>query len=221
MARGLLGRKLGMTQIFTEDGTRLACTVREVGPCQVLQKKLASGKDGYDAIKIAFDEVPERKLTRPKLGEFRKAGMTPHRHVRELRLSADEVASYEVGQTLQADLFNIGDIVDVTGVSKGRGFTGVMKRHNFRGAKRTHGVHEFFRHGGSIGMCAWPGKVIKGQKMAGQHGNKRITVQNLQVVRAHPDQNLVLVKGAVPGPAHGLVLIRSAVKAPRKAAAAS
>ena len=130
------------------------------------------------------------------------------------------LGGYEVGQTLQADLFGIGDHVDITAVSKGRGFTGVMKRHNFRGAKRTHGSHEFFRHGGSIGMCAWPGKVIKGQKMAGQHGNKRVTIQNLQVVRMHADQNLLLVKGAVPGPPDGLVLVRASSKGHKTVAAA-
>lgn len=217
MARALLGRKLGMTQIFTEDGTRLACTVLEVGPCRVLQKKSSEGRDGYDAIKLGFEEVPERKLSRPRLGTFQKLGLSPQRHVRELRVSASELKDFEVGQEITANLFQIGDRLDVTGVSKGRGFAGVMKRHGFRGAKRTHGSHEAFRHGGSIGMCAWPGKVIKGQKMAGQHGNRRRTVQNLQVVRMHPDQNLVLVKGAVPGPAQGLIFVREAVRQARAA----
>lgn len=213
MARGLLGRKLGMTQIFTEDGTRLGCTVLELGPCTVLQKKERSGKDGYNAIRIAFEDVPERKLTKPELGVFKKGNAEPKRFIREVRLTDAEIGDFEVGQTFDVSTFNVGDLLDVTAVSKGRGFSGVMKRHNFRGAKRTHGVHEYFRHGGSIGMCAWPGKVIKGHRMPGQYGNKRVTIQNLSVVRSHPELNLVLVKGAVPGPKGGLVIVRTAVKA--------
>lgn len=212
MARGLLGRKLGMTQIFTEDGTRLGCTVLELGPCTVVQKKERSGKDGYGAVQIGFEDTPERKLSRPELGVFKTRGFAPKRHLRELRMTDAELADLSEGQELLSTLFDVGDVIDVTATSKGSGFTGVMQRHNFRGAKRSHGVHEYFRHGGSIGMCAWPGKVLKGHKMAGQHGNKRITIQNLSVVRAHPELNLIIVKGAVPGPPKGLVLVRAAKK---------
>ena len=210
MARGLIGKKVGMTQIFTEDGIRLACTVLEMGPCTVVQKKTRSGKDGYNAVKLGFDPIAERKVSKPRLGEFKKHGLAPKRHLRELRLTDAEIERFDVGQELGSDVFKVGDIIDVTAVSKGRGFTGVMKRHNFKGAKRTHGVHEKFRHGGSIGMCAWPGKVIKGHRMAGQSGNKRVTIQNLSIVRAHPELNLLVVKGAIPGPNHGVVLVRSA-----------
>jgi len=212
MARGMLGKKLGMTQIFTEDGTRLGCTVLEVGPCFVLQKKEKTGKDGYDALKLAFEDVPERKLTKPELGVFAKAGLSPKRYVRELRLEEHEVGQYEVGQELRSTMFRVGDAIDVISVSKGHGFTGVMRRHNFTGTKASHGVHEYFRHGGSLGTSAWPSRVVKGRKMAGQHGNRKCTVQNLEIVRAHPELNLVIVKGAVAGPANGLVFVRSATK---------
>lgn len=212
MARGLLGRKLGMTQVFTEDGTRLGCTVLEVGPCTVVQKKEKGGRDRYDAVKLAFEDVPERKLTKPELGVFKKHGFAPKRYVRELRLDQAELGQYEVGQELRSTVFSVGDAVDVTAVSKGRGFTGVMRRHNFTGAKATHGVHEYFRHGGSLGTSAWPSRVVKGRKMAGQHGNRRVTVQNMEIVRAHPDLNLIIIKGGVPGPRSGLVWVRGSVK---------
>ncbi len=212
MAHALMGRKLGMTQIFNEEGLRLACTVLELGPCPVIRKKIREGKDGYDAIQIGFEDVAERKLSKAEVGVFKAQDLAVKRHLREVRVSSEEVAQYEVGQELKADLFNVGDRLDVTGVSKGRGFSGVMRRHNFKGAKRTHGVHEYFRHSGSIGMCAWPSKVIKGKRMAGQYGNKRSTVQNLRIVRMHPELNLVLVEGAVPGPAKGLIFVKSAVK---------
>lgn len=212
MARGLLGRKLGMTQIFTEDGTRLGCTVLEVGPCIVVQKKEKGGRDGYDAVKLAFEEVPERKLTKPQLGVFRKLGLPARRYVRELRVDTGELGQYEVGQEVRSSVFAVGDAVDVTAVSKGRGFTGVMRRHNFSGAKASHGVHEYFRHGGSLGSAAWPSRVVKGRKMAGQHGNRQVTVQNLEIVRAHPELNVIIIKGGVPGARNGLVWVRSATK---------
>jgi large subunit ribosomal protein L3 len=212
MARGLLGKKLGMTQIFTEDGTRLGCTVLEVGPCFVVQKKEKGGKDGYDALKLAYEDVPERKLTKPELGVFKTRGLTPKRYVREVRVDGQELAQYEVGQELRSTMFGVGDAIDVVSVSKGRGFTGVMRRHNFSGGKASHGVHEYFRHGGSLGTSAWPSRVVKGRKMAGQHGNRQCTILNLEIVRAHPELNLLIVKGAVAGPANGLVFVRSALK---------
>ena len=156
---------------------------------------------------------PRWRLSRPRVGVFQKAGIdTPRRHVREIRMSEQELENYEVGQDLGADLFNEGEFLDVTGTSKGRGFTGVMKRHNFAGTKASHGVHEFFRHGGSIGMSAYPSRVLPGKKMAGQYGNSRVTIQNLRVHKVLPEENLILVKGAVPGPRGGLVLVRSAIK---------
>lgn len=212
MPRGLIGRKLGMTQVFTEDGTQVACTVLELGPCTVLQKKSKSGKDGYSALRLAYGDIRRKNVRRPKLGEFQKLGLEPRRFIREIRVSEEELGGVEVGAELRSDIFEVGDRVDITGISKGRGFTGVIKRHGFAGKKATHGTHEYFRHGGSIGMCAWPGKVIKGQKMAGQHGNKRVTVQNLTVIRAHPELNLVLVRGAVPGPTNNLIMVRTAAK---------
>ncbi len=212
MAHALMGRKLGMTQIFTEEGARLACTVLELGPCAVVRKKLREGKDGYNAIQLGYEDVAERKLSKAEIGVFKAQDVGVKRHLREVRLGDKEIVEYEVGQEISAEVFAVGDVLDVTGVSKGKGFSGVMKRHNFKGAKRTHGVHEYFRHGGSVGMCAWPGKVIKGQKMPGQYGNQRKTVQNLRVVRTHPELNLVLVQGAVPGPPKGLVFVKAAVK---------
>ena len=220
--KGLLGKKIGMTRIFTEEGEVVPVTVIDVSSNVVVQLKSEQGKDGYNAVKIGFGEVhvhekegeePIFRLNRPEVGVFQKAGIeAPRRHVREIRLSAKEVAGYEVGQELGADTFFAGEFVDVTGTSKGRGYSGVMKRHNFAGTKASHGVHEYFRHGGSIGASAYPARVFPGQKMAGQYGNARTTIQNLRVFRVLPEQNLVLVKGSVPGPNGGVVMVRSAVK---------
>ncbi|MEM1347761.1 MAG: 50S ribosomal protein L3, partial [Myxococcota bacterium] len=185
-----------MTQLFDEEGNRIPLTVIDVSSNVVVQVKSAEGKDGYDAVKLGFGlahklekqgEEPRWRLSRPEVGVFAKAGIeVPRRHVREFRTTADTLEHYEVGKELGADEFNAGEFVDVTGTSKGRGFTGVMKRHNFKGTKASHGVHEFFRHGGSIGMSAWPSRVLPGKKMAGQHGNAKVTVQNLRVFKAIP-----------------------------------
>lgn len=165
---GLLGKKIGMTQVFNADGTRSGVTAIEVGPCFVVHKRTPE-KDGYSALQIGFDELPERKARRPVAGHFAKAGVAPQRHLREFRVPAEKAAEYEVGQEIKlADLFGMGDKVDVIGTSKGKGFTGVMKKFDFAGAKATHGVHEAFRHGGSLGQCMTPGRVMKGKKMAGQ-----------------------------------------------------
>lgn len=222
MGKGLIGRKVGMTQIFDDAGNRIPVTVVKVEGNVVVQKKSAKGKDGYSAIKVGFGDVkllekegtePKWRLSKPRVGVFLKAGIDkPRRFVREFRVSEGELDGYEVGQELGADTFNVGVWIDVTGTSKGRGFTGVMKRHNFAGAKASHGVHEFFRHGGSIGMSATPGRVFKGKKMAGQYGNTRVTVQNLRVMQVLPDENAILIKGAIPGPNGGVVTLRSAVK---------
>jgi len=213
MSRGLIGKKLGMTQIFTEDGSQVACTVLELGPCTVVQKKSRTGKDGYNVIKLGFEDVPARKVTKAQQGEFKRSQIAPKRVMREIRVNDADLAAVEVGQVLSAETFKPGDIVDVTAVSKGRGYAGVMKRYNFGGKTASHGAHEYFRHGGSIGMCAYPGEVLKGQGMAGQLGNKQVTVQNLTVVRTHPELNLVLLRGAVPGAPNNVVVVRNAVKA--------
>ena len=224
--RGLLGRKIGMTQIFDADGTRIPVTVVEVEGNVVVQKKTAQGKDGYEAVKLGFGAVkklekegtePRYRLSAPEVGVFTSAGIeAPRRHLREFRIEQGEVDQYEVGQALGPGFFQVGDWVDVSGTSKGRGFTGVMKRHNFAGAKASHGVHEYFRHGGSIGMSADPARVLPGKKMPGQHGNERVTVQNLQVVGVRPDDGVILIKGSVPGPKNGIVEVRLAIKKGRR-----
>lgn len=219
----LIGRKVGMTQIFDDAGQRLAVTVVDAGGNRVVQKKQVSGSDGYNAVKLGFEPakmqeknglIRHRGVNKPLEGIFRSAGIEPPlRHLREFRCGPTEIQSYEVGQTLQVgDQFKPGDYVDVTGTSKGRGFTGVIKRHGFHRPKMTHGTHEFFRHGGAIGSSADPGRVFKGKKMPGQHGNRRVTVQNLRVVEVLDNEGLILIRGAVPGPSGGLVTVRSAVK---------
>lgn len=211
MPEGILGRKLGMTQIFDQYGQAVPVTIIQAGPCVVLRKK-TSETDGYNAVQLAFEPIREKLLTKPQLGEFHVRQRQPMRFLREFRLREDEMASYSEGQELKADLFATGDLVDVIGTSKGRGFSGVIRRHHFSGAKGSHGVHEYFRHGGSIGTSATPGRVVKGRKMAGQHGNRRVTVQNLTIVRVEPRQSLIMVRGAVPGPNNGLLLIHRAMK---------
>ncbi len=211
---GLLGRKLGMTQLFTDDGNVIPVTVIETGPCTVLRVKTAASRDGYDAIQIGFGDKKASRSNKADLGQFKAAGLeAPLQHVRELRVDAATVASMEVGKVLgAAGLFAEGAAVDVTGTSKGRGFAGVMKRHNFAGFERSHGVHEYFRHGGSIGTRLTPGMVFKGKKMGGHMGSVRVTVQNLKVAKVDAERNLVFVHGGVPGPNGGLVTVRKAVK---------
>lgn len=211
MSEGILGRKLGMTRIFDEQGHMVPVTVIQAGPCLVLRKKTAE-TDGYGAVQLAFDPIREKLVTKARAGEFHSRGHEPMRHLREFRLTDEELQRYEAGQTIKADLFKAGDFIDVVGVSKGRGFTGVMKRHGFKGAKASHGVHEFFRHGGSIGTSATPARVVKGRKMPGQHGNRRVTAQTLSIVAVRPAENLILVKGAVPGCPGRLVTVLRARK---------
>ena len=208
---GLLGKKIGMTQVFNPDGSLVGVTAIEVGPCVVTQKRTVE-KDGYNALQLSFDDKPERKASRPELGHFAKSGTTPKRFLKEFRVSEVEVSEYQLGQVVGADSLSVGDVVDMTGLSKGKGFTGVMKRYGYHGAKATHGVHEAFRHGGSLGQNMTPGRVIKGKKMAGHHGNKSITVQNLEVVRVFPKDNLIFVKGPIPGSRNTYVSITAAVK---------
>lgn len=212
---GLLGRKVGMTQIFAENGDALGVTVLEAGPCTVLQLKTEDLKDGYNAIQIGFGIRKASNTTKAIAGHANKAGSdSPPARIGEIRLSKEEVGNYKVGQVLSAaDIFSTDDTVDVTGTSKGKGFAGVMKRHNFKGSIRTHGSHEFFRHGGSIGCRLTPGHVMKGKKMPGHMGALQETVQNLKVVRVDAERNLVFVTGGVPGAKGGHIKVRKAVKA--------
>jgi large subunit ribosomal protein L3 len=209
---GLLGKKVGMLQDFDDKGNWACYTVVETGPCVVLDIK-TKDRDGYCALKLGFDEQKAHRVNRPQMGVFAQANTTPKRIVREFRLSEDEIAQFEVGQTLAADqVFKPGDTLDVSGVSKGKGFQGVMKRYHFSGFRATHGTHEYFRHGGSIGCRLTPGRVVKGRKMPGQMGNKRVTVQNVVVGKIITDKNVVLVKGSVPGAPGSYVTLRHASK---------
>ena len=221
MPKAIIGRKLGMTQIFTPTGDCVAVTVVKVGPCTVVRKKSVDGKDGYNALVPGFEDVRSAqvdgetvyKMNRPELGVFKAAGVEPCKSLHEVRVSAADLDKYEVGQKVNADTFFPGEVIDVIGTSKGSGFTGVMKRHNFAGAKRSHGAHEYKRHGGSIGTTSTPGRVMKNRKMAGQDGNARVTVQNLKVYSIDADQNLILVKGSIPGANGSVVCVQDAVKA--------
>jgi len=208
--KGLLGTKLGMTQIF-DDTRAIPVTVIKTGPCHVAQVKTPE-KDGYAAVQIAFAEPRDRDLTRPMKGHFDAHGAHAGRHVVEIR--TDDASSYQPGQELRADVFSPGERADVVGVSKGKGFAGVMKRHGFSGLSASHGTERKHRSPGAIGACATPSRVFKGLRMAGQMGNERVTVLNLEVVRADAERGLLLLRGAVPGPNGGLVMVRSAVKAP-------
>ena len=210
MAIELLCRKVGMTRIFNEAGEAVPVTVLEAGPNLVVQKKTEE-VDGYTALQLGFGDRREKLFTKPERGHFEKAGVAVKRHLRESRVDAAEAEGVEVGSEIGCDIFESGQYVDAVGISKGRGFAGVVKRHGFAIKKKTHGTHEAFRHGGSIGAGAWPAKVIKGMKMAGQMGNERVTVRNLQVVKVEADQNLLFVRGSVPGHRDGIVAIRKAV----------
>jgi large subunit ribosomal protein L3 len=208
-AAALLGTKLGMTQAWDADGHVVPLTVVEVGTNVVTQVRTVP-VDGYTAVQLAFGEVDPRRVTKPLLGHFEKAGVTPRRHVAEVKLDGSE--SFEVGQELTAEVFEAGSLVDVTGTTKGKGTAGVMKRHGFSGVGASHGAHRNHRKPGSIGACATPSRVLKGVRMAGRMGGERQTTQSLTVHAVDTDKGLVLIKGAVPGPRGGLVLVRSAVK---------
>ena len=210
-AKGILGRKLGMTQIWDDEHRVVPVTVIEAGPCRVVQLKTPE-RDGYAAVQLAFGETKQQRLTKPELGHLAAAQAEPARHLAELRV--DDLSGYEVGQVIAADLFGAGDRVDVTGISKGKGFTGVMQRHNFQGQGASHGNHKKHRAPGSIGACATPARVFKGVGMPGQHGHRSVTTLNLEVVEGDAERHLLLVRGSVPGPAGGLVFVRDAVKTP-------
>lgn len=204
---GIMGRKVGMTRIFGDDGTAIACTVIAAGPCPILQMKdEATTKDKYTALQIGFEEIDEKKLSKPAKGHQAKAGRAYYRHLTELRI--DDVAEYELGQDLTVDMFKPGEKVKVTGNSKGKGFQGAMKRWNFGGMPASHGHEKVHRVPGGIGQCAWPAKVFKGKKMPGQMGNKKVTCLNIEVLDVRPDDNLIILKGQVPGPKNGIVMVR-------------
>ena len=203
--KGILGEKVGMTQVFTDEGRALPVTVIKAGPCKVVQVKTLE-RDGYSAVQLGYAE--RTRGTKPMAGHFSKAGLEPLRYVVELR--TDE--PFEAGQEIKADIFAPGERTDVVGVSKGKGFAGVMKRHGFKGLSATHGTEKKHRSPGAIGACATPSRVYRGTRMAGQMGNQRVTVLNLEVVEADAERGLLLLKGAIPGPNGGLVMVRSSVK---------
>ena len=212
MSIELLCKKLGMTRLYIDDGTAVPVTVLEAGPNVVVQKK-TDETDGYNAVQLGYGERREVLFSKAMKNHYAKHGVAaPKRYLSESRLTAEEVAPLEPGAEIRVDMFEVGQRVDAIGTSKGRGFAGVVKRHGFSIKKRTHGTHEFFRHGGSIGAGSNPGRVIKGMKMAGQMGNERLTVQNLEVMRVDVERNLIFVRGAVPGHPNALVKIRKARK---------
>ena len=210
MINGILGRKVGMTQVFDESGEAIPVTVIEAGPCPVVQIKTVE-QDGYNAVQVGFFDRKESKFNKPELGHFKKASGEPKHYLKEL--CVDELDDVSVGFVIDSSAFSVGDLVDVTGVSKGKGFAGVVKRWGFAGGRKSHGGQQDHRRPGSIGQSAQPSRVFKGQKMPGRMGNKKATVQNLQVIKTDPARNLLLVKGAVPGSKNGLLVIRRAVKA--------
>ncbi len=210
---GLIGKKLGNTQIFQEDGEVCRVTAIQTGPCVVVGKR-TQAKDGYSAIQVGFGTKRKKLVKKPQLAVYEKLGVEPPEVVREFRVEAEVADKYEIGQALKpSDIFVEGQFIDVSGTSKGRGFAGVMKRHNFSGAGTVgHGTHEYKRHGGSIGMNMTPGHTLKGQRMAGQYGNKKITMLNLKVAKVMDDEGILLVEGGVPGSRNGVVTVRAAVK---------
>ncbi len=210
MRIGLLGKKIGMSQLFADDGERIPVTVIQTGPCVVVGKR-TEDKDGYSALVIGFGEKPARLTNRAEAGLAKATNTKPVRRIREFRLPADQVAKYEVGKAITArEVFADGAAIDVEGFSKGKGYQGVIKRHNMEGMKNTHGTHEYFRHGGSIGCRLTPQRVHKGKRMAGQMGNVKVSVQNLQLLKIVEEDDCILVRGAVPGAANGYVVVANA-----------
>jgi len=207
---GLVGKKIGMTQVFADDGERIPVTVIQAGPNYVVGKRTVE-KDGYSALVVGFDEKPLRLVNRPEAGVFKASNVKPQRVVREFRIPAEDVEKYSVGQALAPqDVFADGAAIDVTGSSKGKGFQGVIKRHGMKGMRNTHGTHEYFRHGGSIGCRLTPQRVHKGKRMAGHMGDEKVTIQNLQLFKILADENCILVRGAVPGAPNDYVLVHAA-----------
>ncbi len=206
---GLLGKKVGMTRIFKEDGQMVPVTLIEAGPCPVVQLKTVE-TDGYQAVQLGFVEAKEKHVNKPMQGHFKRAGLKPLKTLREFR--DFKLTNVKVGDELKADIFVPGQRLDITGITKGRGFAGVIKRHGFKGHKATHGTHESFRGPGSIGSSAWPSRVFKGKKMPGRYGTDRMTTKNLEIVRLEVEKNMIMVRGAVPGPNGGILEIRPTKK---------
>jgi large subunit ribosomal protein L3 len=207
---GLLGKKIGMTQVFADDGEAVPVTVIQTGPCHVIGTRTQE-RDGYTAVVLGFDEKPVRLANKAEVGALKGTELKPQRFIRELRLPAEEVAKYTVGQTLgPSDVFAESAPIDVEGTSKGKGYQGVIKKHHMKGMTRAHGTHEYFRHGGSIGCRLTPQRVHKGKRMAGQMGNEKVTIQNLQLFRILPEDNVILVRGAVPGANNDYVVVTNA-----------
>ena len=201
---GLIGKKIGMTSVFSADGKNVPCTVIEVGPCVVTQVKTVE-TDGYNALQLGFGAQKEKHLTQPEIGHFKKAGVAPQRHLAEFKGFEGD---YKMGDTISVDFFSESDFVDVVGTSKGKGYQGVVKRHGFGGVgQSTHGQHNRLRAPGAVGACSYPAKVFKGMRMAGQMGNERVTVQNLQVVKIIPEHNLMMIKGSIPGAKGSIVMV--------------
>ena len=209
MKKGIIGKKIGMTQIFDEAGNVVPVTVIEAGPCVVVQKKTTE-TDGYDSVQLGFEDIADKKLTKPVAGHFAKAGVAAKRHLKEFRL--DDAKTMNVGDVVAADTFAAGDRVDVTGITKGHGYSGVIKRWNCHKLRMTHGVGPVHRQPGSMGANSSPSRIFKNKKMAGQYGNEQVTAQNLNVVRVDAEKNLIAVKGAIPGAKGGIVFIRNTVK---------
>jgi large subunit ribosomal protein L3 len=207
--KAIVGEKVGMTQVWSDDNRVIPVTVLKVAPARIVQVK-TSERDGYTALQVTYGHKNPRKLTKPEAGHFEKAGVQAGTNLVELRI--DDIDGFSVGDELKVDVLEAGERVDVTAVSRGKGFAGVMKRHNFSGQKASHGTHRVHRMPGSIGSCATPGRVFRGMKMAGRLGGEKVTTLNLEVVAADPERDLLLVKGSVPGPAGGVVLVRNAVK---------
>ena len=204
--KAIIGKKVGMSQIFDENGHVIPVTVIEAGPCVVVQKK-TSEKEGYEAVQLGFEDISERKLTKPELGHQKKAGIEEFQKVLK-EFPLEDCSKYEVGDKLNADVFAAGDKIKVTGTSLGKGYQGVMRRWNFKGSKDTHGCEKVHRSGGSIGNNTFPGHVFKGRKMAGHWGAEQVTVQGLEIVDVRTEDNVILIRGSVPGPKNGLVLVR-------------
>ena len=202
---GLIGKKLGMTSIFTQENKIVPVTAIQAGPCKIVQRKSLK-KEGYDSVQLGFEKIDEKKCNKPKNGHFKRHKSSPYRYLKEFRLI--KYMDIEEGEDLGCEIFVENELIDVVGISKGKGFAGVMKRYNFRGFQMTHGVHESFRGGGSIGQCATPSRVHKGKKMAGHMGNERVTVRNVKIVRIIEDKNIIFVKGSVPGHKNSILFLK-------------
>ena len=216
--KGMIGRKVGMTQVFDDKGNAVPVTVIAAGPCYVTQIRTPD-RDGYVAVQLGFEEVKASRLTKPQMGHLSKKSLPALRVLREFRLNQDEATALEEGAEIKANVFEKGEMVDIVGVSKGRGFAGTIKRHGFNRQPKTHGQSDRERAPGSVGMCAFPGRTLKGQRMAGRMGNDRVTIQNLEVVVVDADKNLLAIKGSIPGAKGGIVMIKPSTRASKKSKA--